>query len=152
VSEYCVEVEFAEAASATVGEAIVEAFSDLSGVAGVSDHGNATLIATVEARSLAEAGMDIAAHAALRRLPPLLALQVMGADEWEARQGFLPGRVVDALSVTEVAARLGVSRQRVHQLVEAGRIPATRVGHSILLARSDVAAYETARRPMRKVG
>lgn len=45
----------------------------------------------------------------------------------------------DLLTVAEAAARLGLSRQRVHALIQAGRLPARRFGHAWAIAEADLA-------------
>jgi len=45
------------------------------------------------------------------------------------------------LSTTQVAQRLGVTRQRVGQLITRGQLRATRVGHAWLVLSKDVDAY-----------
>lgn len=49
------------------------------------------------------------------------------------------------LTVTEAAARLGVSPRRVQALIQAGRLPATRFGRAWQLREATVAAFQ--RRP-----
>lgn len=55
-----------------------------------------------------------------------IACEVMTEDEFDAREGFEP--VPDLLGVTEAAEILGVSRQRIDQLVHAGKIQSIPVG------------------------
>ena len=42
------------------------------------------------------------------------------------------------LSVPQTAARLGISRQRVHQLVQSGELTATQVGRAWVIDESEV--------------
>ena len=51
------------------------------------------------------------------------------------------------LSLTEVAEMLNLSRQRVHQLFEEGRIEAQWVGLMLVFAESDVKEFKKAKRP-----
>ena len=51
------------------------------------------------------------------------------------------------VSVTEAAERLGVSRQRVVQLIGDGRLHAVRLGRSWAITEGELAAFEVARRP-----
>ena len=54
------------------------------------------------------------------------------------------------LSVIEAAERLGVSRIRVNQLIDEGRLPAQKVGRSFVIKESDlkfVAERKTGRPP-----
>jgi excisionase family DNA binding protein len=43
------------------------------------------------------------------------------------------------ISVTEAAGRLGVTRTRVHQLIEGRSLPAQKVGHSYVIREADLA-------------
>jgi len=54
------------------------------------------------------------------------------------------------LSVSETAEILGISRQRVLQLIEAGRLEARKVGNSYIIARLALRAVE-GRKPGRPV-
>ena len=45
------------------------------------------------------------------------------------------------LTVTQAAARLGISRQRVCSLLAAGRLPATRFGQAWMITEEDLAAF-----------
>jgi excisionase family DNA binding protein len=47
----------------------------------------------------------------------------------------------DVMDLTTAARTLGVSRQRVHQLIRAGRLPASWTGSSWVLTRAAVSAY-----------
>ena len=51
------------------------------------------------------------------------------------------------LTTTQVAERLGVTRQRVGQLIAHGLLTATKVGHAWVVEERDLAAFEP-----RKVG
>lgn len=46
------------------------------------------------------------------------------------------------LSVAEAAARLNVTRARVNQLIDAGALPAQRIGRAYAIAESDLADFE----------
>ena len=46
------------------------------------------------------------------------------------------------LSVTEVAERLGIIRQRVFQLIQSGRLPAIMVGSQYVIKESDLKLVE----------
>lgn len=142
MNEYIVELELAVVASAEYGLALVEAFVNFDGVAGVSEHGNADLQACISAETLADASrLAFEAAVSVGAGEPIV-LVVTEAKEWDHRQGIVNDEFEDVMSVSEVAARLGVSRQRVHQLVGEGRIPVRRVGHSIIIAEKAVKAFE----------
>lgn len=149
MNEYVVEVEFAAPAGEELSVEIVEAFLHYDGVSGVSDHGNADVTASMFADSLADATrMALDAVAVVGRGEPIV-LTVVQAADWDDRRGFDGENIIDVMSVTEVAQRLGVTRQRVHQLVGEERIPARRVGHSVVIAESAVAAFEASRKAVR---
>lgn len=48
----------------------------------------------------------------------------------------------ELLSTTDAGARLGVTRQRVLELITGGRLPARKVGRSYVVRAGDVAALE----------
>lgn len=137
MTEFEVEIEFAKAAGVDSGEMIVEAFAAQDGVAGVSDHGNATVLAGFDAPSMAAATGE-ALSLAERLGWGVLSVTVVQADTWTVRQGFLPDRELESVSASEAAGLLGVSRQRVHQWLTEGRLPSTRVGYSHVIDRRDV--------------
>jgi excisionase family DNA binding protein len=56
--------------------------------------------------------------------------------------------MTDLLTLAQAAARLGISRQRLHGLIRAGRLPAERLGNAWVLKEADLAAY-TPRQPGR---
>lgn len=54
----------------------------------------------------------------------------------------------DDLTVAQAAAILGITRQTVHQAIEAGRLPARKVGdRATLIRRVDVERYAATRKP-----
>lgn len=73
-----------------------------------------------------------------------MSLSIPAESLRQAQQGWVPIR--DLLRTAEAAEVLGVSRQRVVQLVDAGTLPETRVGGSLVLARSAVEARRDAGR------
>ena len=54
----------------------------------------------------------------------------------------------DLLTLAQAARRLGVSRQRLHALIQAGRLPAERLGHAWVIRAADLAVHAP-RRPGR---
>jgi len=54
----------------------------------------------------------------------------------------------DLLSLAQAATRLGISRQRLHLLIQQGRVPALRVGAAWVLRAADLTLPE-ARKPGR---
>ncbi len=53
-------------------------------------------------------------------------------------------RTSEWLTVTEACQRLSLARRALYRLIDAGELPAYRVGHWIRLRLSDVEAYERA--------
>ncbi|GAB3988947.1 helix-turn-helix domain-containing protein [Nocardioides marmoraquaticus] len=66
---------------------------------------------------------------------PLVAA-VMTTEEFDARAGMQP--LPELVSSAEAAELLGVSRQRVNQLVEAGQLQGEHVGRALVLPRAAV--------------
>jgi excisionase family DNA binding protein len=64
--------------------------------------------------------------------------EVMTEDEFDVRQGWVA--VPELVSVSEAAALLGVTRQRVQQRINEHTLPATRVGSGYVLPRAAVEA------------
>lgn len=48
---------------------------------------------------------------------------------------------VEMLTVREIASRLGLSKMTIYRLVDAGTIPAVRVGRSLRVSREDFESY-----------
>jgi len=67
---------------------------------------------------------------------PVVVLEAMSTAEFDARIGFEP--VPDLLSVTEAADLLGISRQRVLQMIDEGKLPGTLIGKSNVIPRAAV--------------
>ncbi|WP_223691087.1 helix-turn-helix domain-containing protein [Leifsonia poae] len=68
-----------------------------------------------------------------------ITITVLTEAEWNAREGYTP--MPDLVGVTDAAEILGVSRQRVLQLIDEHRLTAEKVGKSMVLARSEVEAF-----------
>jgi excisionase family DNA binding protein len=61
----------------------------------------------------------------------------------------------ELLSTAEAGERLGVTRQRILELITAGRLPARKVGRSYVVRAGDVSSLErnkVGRPPAKKVG
>ena len=69
-------------------------------------------------------------------LPEVCQVNVLRANEYDRRNGLAP--IPSLLSVSEAAAILNVSRQRVLQLIHDGKIHGTRVGNGWALYRAEV--------------
>ena len=62
-----------------------------------------------------------------------------------------PERTARMLSVPQVALALSLSRQRVAQLIAAGRLKATRVGKTWIIFPADLEAFKATRNPKPEV-
>ncbi|HEY8589580.1 MAG TPA: helix-turn-helix domain-containing protein [Naasia sp.] len=118
-------------------EQLLELTQHLHAAVGTSPRGWVDAQISLPAESLQQA--TLMAVATLQQLAgaTAIAVEVMTEKEFDARQGF--ATVPDLLSVSEVAEILGVTRQRVHQLIDERVFPsATKVGTGTVIARSDV--------------
>jgi excisionase family DNA binding protein len=99
-------------------------------------------------RSLVSIDRSLAALSGLLR-PARMSLEekLVGLAAYErwADGRFAPRDDGALVSTTEAAELLGVSRQRVLQLVTSGQLPATKVGDTWVLPRAAVAARAAAR-------
>jgi excisionase family DNA binding protein len=121
--QYVLEVETAER-DVAVAERWVDELAAWHGAVAAGPIGNLVTIITLPAEDLAQAcatGLAI-----VGRLAPPVSVVAQPETQRDEREGW--GRVPDLLSVAEAGARLGVSRQRVLQMIDEGKLPATRVG------------------------
>ena len=102
---------------------LLERFAEYHLALGAGPRGEAEIVLTLPAASLAQAVQT--ASALLAPLHPV-GLEVITTQAWDARVGIAP--VPELLSVSEVAEKQGVSRQAVLQRIESGKLPARRVG------------------------
>ena len=104
-------------------DAIIEALLEYHPAIGTGSTGGADVTISLPADSLAQATKTATALVAF--LHPV-GLEVMPTELWDRREGLEP--VPDFLSVAQAAERLGVTRQAVLQRIEAGKLPAQRIG------------------------
>lgn len=117
--------------------ALVDALEGYSPAAGPSVFGRLEVVITVPAETLRQAvttGLAVVEAAAGVRA---LAVDALATDDFDRRHGVEP--MPELLGVTEAAALLNVSRQRVLQLVDAGTLPGRRVGSVVVIPASAVA-------------
>lgn len=57
---------------------------------------------------------------------------------------------MDLISMTDAAHELGISRQRMHQLVNSNRIPALVLGTQLFIDRKDLQAFKKQREQEKK--
>lgn len=104
-------------------DALLERFAAYHPAIGAGPAGEAEIVLTLPAVSLVQAIQT--ASAIFAELRPI-GLEVITTDAWDRRLGLTP--MPNLLSVSEVAQRQGVSRQAILQRIEAGSLPASRVG------------------------
>jgi excisionase family DNA binding protein len=115
-------------------EPIVEALKEYGAAVGLSPYSRLEVTLSVPADSLTQAATTaIALVEAQTNGRKVLAIEVMPTDEFDRRLGMQP--IPELVSVTEAAEILEITRQRVLQLVEAGQLPAERVGNAVVIPR-----------------
>jgi excisionase family DNA binding protein len=119
-------------------ERLVTALEGYSPATGRSLLGRLDVTITVPAESLRQAATTALAVVEAAAGRPAVSVQVLPTDDFDRLNGLEP--MPELLSVTEAAGVLGVSRQRVLQLVEAGTLPAQKVGNAVVLFRAAVEA------------
>lgn len=103
---------------------ILDQFIDYAPALGAGPTGRAELVITVPAVGLQQA---IRTVTALIANLPTVGLEVIPTVLWDEREAHGPLPLL--CSVTEAAERLSVTRQAILQRIEAGSLPATRVGN-----------------------
>ncbi|WP_349862698.1 helix-turn-helix domain-containing protein [Leifsonia sp. WHRI 6310E] len=114
---------------------------DLHPAIGTSQRGYLDATITLPATNLQQAVM--VGVATVQQIAGATAVRVdaMTTAEFDRRHGFT--EVPELIGVTEAASILGVSRQRVLQMVEAGQLSGSKIGNSIAIPRSEVDARLT---------
>lgn len=128
---YVIEAETA-ARDEDVADSWLDALAPWHGVVQAGPTGNLVAVITLPADDLRQAtatGLGILAQAIDDEV---LAVTVQTEAMRDERVGWAP--VPELVSVAEAAEQLGISRQRVLQLIDAGRLPTVRVGkvHAVL--------------------
>lgn len=123
MSEYNVILELPiRKLDADKADELIESFQDFHPAISTSPLGWAEVIITVQAESLRQAiatGLGLAGD--------VVSVTAMTTVEFDRRPAEVE-HVPDLLSVSEMADQLGVSRQAVLQRIEAGTLPAVRIG------------------------
>ena len=111
----------------------------------VSPHGYRTARITLPAADIAQAATGAALHVAHGFGVPIesiVSIQIMTEGEADVREGTLD--VPELIGATEAAQLLGVSPQRVRQMIDEGKLAAHRIGErSFALVRAEVIAKLT---------
>ena len=134
---YSVHIEFDRRdLKAATAERWVTQLEDWHAAVGHSPRGYVDVQMTLPAEDLVRAASTaVAITAPIIQAHPLR-VEVMTEAEFDARLGEVP--MPEMVGVTEAADILGVSRQRVLQMVDEGKLASIRVGKSIALARDEV--------------
>jgi len=102
----------------------------------MSPHGWTTITITVPAENLTQAAQTAAAVTE-KAAGDLVSLTVMTEQERDQRIGFQT--VPELVGVAEAATMLGVSPQRVRQMIDEGKLSAHRIGErGIALVRTEI--------------
>ena len=109
-----------------VDELLVEALAAYHPATGRSIVGNVQVTITVPGEDMVQVMQTTIAVLARALAAPVLSAEIMATVDFDRRLGMEP--VPELLSVTQVAARLGVSRQAVLQRLDSGSLPGRRVG------------------------
>lgn len=128
-----------------IGEDVVTALEGYHPAAGRSPFGRVEVTISLPAESLRQAVTTALSVIETSTGLSVAAIEVLTTDDFDRRNGLDP--VPGLLSVSEAAAFLAVSRQRVLQLVDAGALPAVKIGKTLALHRTavEVRAAETGR-------
>jgi excisionase family DNA binding protein len=98
-----------------------------------------------QASTTALAVVSEAVHRVAPHATPI-ASQVLTTEEFDVRNGMVP--LPSLIGTQEAAEILGVSQQRVVQLVNAGKLSATRAGRALAMSRSEVEQFAERDRPV----
>lgn len=149
MQQYTAVVEVAQRGNMTADE--VDAFmqrvpSNAVSVS-VSPHGYRAVRITLPANDIAQAASAAAiavAHGAGTTVDQVVSIDVMTEDEADSREGYTD--VPDLIGAGEAAELLGVSPQRIRQMIDEGKLAAHRIGErSFALVRAEVLAKTEAR-------
>lgn len=121
-------------AAGDFGGSLLEQFGDYHPALTVSSLGRAELVVSVPAEDMWQALST--ARALFRDLPVTRVWAETSADFDRRSEAEVP----PLLSVTEVAEMLGITRAAVQQRIDAGKLPAVRVGKAWAVPAASVAA------------
>lgn len=129
-------IELTDKADPQHATAILDQFADYHPAVARAESGRAELILTLPAENLQQATTTALALVKATGHRPVR-LEVLTTEEFDRRAGLVP--IPDLVSVTEAAELLGVTRQAVLQRIDAGSLPAKRIGNGWAIARDSVA-------------
>lgn len=123
-------------------ERIVDDLAELHAAVGTSPRGWADVQLTIPADSLDMAVRLSIGVARVAFDAKELTVQAMPEAEFDARLG-MPATLPELIGVTDAAAALHVTRQRILQMVDEGKLSSTRVGNTIAIPASEISARAT---------
>lgn len=144
MEHFTAEVEVARRGDLSLDEidTAMDALAEYAPALGVTPRGHQVARITFPADTIAQAAVT-AARVVGAALGDVVRIDVMPEHEADARAGEVP--VPELLSTPEAAELLGVSQQRVRQMIDEGKLAAHRVGErAIALVRSEVIARAAA--------
>jgi excisionase family DNA binding protein len=140
VPHYNAIIELDQGASDQAAEHLIDTLAGhgYSPAASTSAYGRLELVLTVPADTLRQAAATSLAIAESAAGVAAITLQVLPTEEFDRRNGLEP--VPELVSVAEAAQVMGVSRQRVLQMVDEGKLPHHRIGEkrTVVIARAAV--------------
>lgn len=119
-------------------DTVMEQLADYHVSLGENARGYANPTIAVTAETLAQATRTALAVVVDALDAPAIALDITTAEEFDAREGW--EHVPDLVTVAQAAATLGVTKQAVQKRIDAGSLPATRVGNLQVLPASAISA------------
>jgi excisionase family DNA binding protein len=142
---YSVHIEFDrhDIPAATV-ERLVDELAEWHAAIGHSPRGWVDIQMSVPAETPEGASSVAVALTAPKVKARPIRIESMTEAEFDARQGFTP--MPELIGATDAAELIGVSRQRILQLVDEHKLQATKVGKSLVFSRDAVEAYSTVSR------
>lgn len=141
MTHYTADVEVASRGDLTEAQTdmAMDYLADYAPAIGVTPRGHQTARITLPADSIGQAARTAALLVEHGLASTVIRIDVMPEAEADARIGEVP--VPDLVSTPEAAALLGVTQQRVRQMIDEGKLAAHRVGErAIALVRSEVVA------------
>ncbi|BAQ31584.1 helix-turn-helix domain-containing protein [Bifidobacterium scardovii] len=120
-----------------VDEDILDAFLDWHAAVAQSPSGRLEVTLSLPAESMRQACLTALSLLADRKsLPEAIQIRVLQSAEFDRLNGFAP--VPPMLSVTEAAAVLNISRQRVLQMIHDHSLHGVKVGNGWALVRAEI--------------
>lgn len=136
MTEYTVTVELFAKAKPDLADALLDGLADFHPAVFPADSGQMAVTVSLPAENLRQACSAALAVVEAAAGRPALGVEALPSGVRDERDGVPP--LPPLLSVGEAAEMLGVSKQRVVQLVDSGQMPAQRVGRAIVVPRAAV--------------